>query len=241
MNNVNRYSNDKIEQYLDELSAEYKELLFKSLLERSSSVEDLSVSDLIRLDNEIKKPLLTDYRRYTQKRKKMFIIGVAYMLMGIIFFLFYRVYHQIVYDYFDEESMVSLLCLVLSLLGAFSCLFSFLLPPETYHKKVIQKMKDQEIGLTPSLEYEVIAKWRDLEGLVSDFAVDSRLRTSSSAINYLQQNGMIDNSEHETLKKFLRIRNEIVHSGSQQESAQEIKDILKETNQILDKLKKVLQ
>lgn len=58
------YSNeDKIERYLDDLAAEYKELLLKRLLEVSGTIENLSVSELLRIDTEIKKPLLADYRR----------------------------------------------------------------------------------------------------------------------------------------------------------------------------------
>ena len=108
MNNVNRYGNDKIERYLDELSAEYKQLLFESLIERSSSVENLSVSDLLRLDNEVKKPLLANYRRYMRKRKMLATIGVTYVLMGVFAFLIYHVYRQVSHSFFNEEGLVSL-------------------------------------------------------------------------------------------------------------------------------------
>ena len=56
-------NNEKIQKYLDELSNEYKELLFVALLERSKSIDDISISDLLRIDNEIKKPLLTGYQK----------------------------------------------------------------------------------------------------------------------------------------------------------------------------------
>ena len=56
-------NNDKIERYLDELSDEYKILLYKALISRTKSLDDLSVSELLRLDNEIKKPLFEDYQK----------------------------------------------------------------------------------------------------------------------------------------------------------------------------------
>ena len=55
---------EKIEKYLDELSEEYKTLLFNALVEQSGSVEDLNVSDLLRLDNDVKKRLRLDYIKY---------------------------------------------------------------------------------------------------------------------------------------------------------------------------------
>ena len=48
--------NDKIEKYLDELADEYKVLLYNALVSRTKPLDDLSVSELLRLDNEIKKP-----------------------------------------------------------------------------------------------------------------------------------------------------------------------------------------
>lgn len=45
---------EKIERYLDDLADEYKKLLLKRLLEVSGTIENLSISELLRIDNEIK-------------------------------------------------------------------------------------------------------------------------------------------------------------------------------------------
>ena len=58
---MNSLPNDKIEKYLDELSDEYKNLLYKALVARTKPLDDLSVSELLRIDSEIKKPLFLYY------------------------------------------------------------------------------------------------------------------------------------------------------------------------------------
>lgn len=61
--------NDKIEKYLDELADEYKVLLYNALVSRTKPLDDLSVSELLRLDNEIKKPLFEDYQKKQHRRQ----------------------------------------------------------------------------------------------------------------------------------------------------------------------------
>ncbi len=232
--------NDKIEKYLEELSVEYKTLLFKALIEQSPSVDDLSVSELLRLDSEIKKPLLSDYRHYTRKRKMVFLVGLSYFLIGLLGFLFYLLYKQIMSASFDKDSMIALLCSLMSFVGLITCGYSFFVPRVIKHEKSTFNKK-QASESTALLEYEIISKWRDVEGLVSDFSVSSQVRTATSAINYLKQNGMIDATEQDTLKKLLRLRNEVVHSGNKPISVDDAKNLLKQTDQVLDKLKTVLQ
>ena len=72
-------NNEKIQKYLDELSEEYKELLFRALLERSKSIDDISISELLRLDNEIKKPLIENYQR------RILMIAFFAIVFGIIY------------------------------------------------------------------------------------------------------------------------------------------------------------
>ena len=76
-------NNEKIEKYLDELADEYKILLYKALISRSKPLDDLSVSELLRLDNEIKKPLFEDYQRQQRRRRMLFILGLSYRKINL--------------------------------------------------------------------------------------------------------------------------------------------------------------
>lgn len=232
--------NDKIEKYLEELSVEYKTLLFKALIEQSPSVDDLSVSELLRLDSEIKKPLLSDYRHYIRKRKMIFLFGFSYFIIGLFGLLFYLLYKQVMSASYDRDSMIVLLCLLMSFIGLITSGYSFFIPRLVKHEKSTFTRK-QFSESTALLEYEIISRWRDVEGLVSDFSMNSQVRTTTSAINYLKQNGMIDTAEQDTLKKLLRLRNEVVHSSKNPISVDDAKNLLKQTDQVLDKLKTVLQ
>ena len=80
-------NNEKIERYLDELADEYKELLFNALISRTKDLDNLSVSELLRLDNEIKKPLFENYQRQQRRRKMLQIAGLTYMLLGGLIFV----------------------------------------------------------------------------------------------------------------------------------------------------------
>ena len=54
---MRRIDDDKIEKYVNELGEEYKDLLFEALLKKSDSLSELSVSELLRIDNDVKKYL----------------------------------------------------------------------------------------------------------------------------------------------------------------------------------------
>lgn len=233
-------NNMKIEQYLADLSEEYKVLLFNALLEESPSVDELSVSELLRLDSEIKRPLLPAYRRYQRRRRRLLFIGFTYVLVGLFCFVFYLLYKQFRFSTFDKDSIISLVCSVTVLLGLAISVLSFFIPQRI--KEEMSMPNTKHINESSALlEYEIISKWRAVEGLVSDFSMNSNVVTASSAISFLKQNGMIDASEQETLKKLLKLRNEIVHTKKRSVSINEAQDLLKESDKIINKLKMVLQ
>ena len=100
-------NNEKIEKYLDELADEYKVLLYKALISHTKSLDDLSVSVLLRLDNEVKKPLFEDYQRMQRRRRMLLTIGLTYMVMGAVLYLFAKIYLG---DYqYSRENMMSLM------------------------------------------------------------------------------------------------------------------------------------
>lgn len=229
-------NNEKIQKYLDELSVEYKELLFNALLERSKPIDDISISELLRLDNEIKKPLIENYQKQQKRRKMFFVYGLMYMLLGIIMLL---MYYTIKSDIFHgTDGIVLLISIVVSIVGLFISAFSFVMPMSKANTPK-QKFPSQTEA-TKLLSFEVITKWRELEGIVSDLAENNSIPTPRSIIEYLSSNNFIDKAECVILKDFLKMRNNIVHSSDVDISTDEIKTAINNVDQIIAKLKKIL-
>ena len=225
---------EKIEKYLDELSDEYRTLLFNALIAQSSSPEDLNISDLLRLDNDVKKHLRPEYKKYEKKRKVLFIGGFSYMLLGIFIFLCFEISNM---NYHSADPM-SLVSLLLGFMGFIFCVLSFALPASTFSSKSRNANKNEE--LMSLLKYEAIAKWRDIEGLVNDLAVGERVYSPMSAIAYLSKSNLIDKEEQNMLRSLLKLRNEIAHSSDFTYSYDDVRKILNDAESVLVKLKKVL-
>lgn len=229
-------NNDKIEKYLDELSEEYKELLFNALISRSKSLDDISVSELLRLDNEIKKPLLSDYQRQ-QKRRKLFITaGVTYIIVGFCMFFFYAIMRS---DFIlSTDRIIPLMSLTISLVGLCVTAFSFVLP--STKTDAYRSLEHSKNDISKLVAYSVITQWRELEGIVNDLAESNNVSTPRSIIEYLLSNNLIDKEESDILKDFLKLRNSIVHSSDVKYSTEDIKKASNKIAQIIEKLKKIL-
>lgn len=90
------------------------------------------------------------------------------------------------------------------------------------------------------LEYEVVTKWRELEGIVNDISINSQVKTPRSIIQFLTENQFIDDKESNILKEFLKIRNNIVHSANNSYTTTELKAMLDEIDKIINKTKKIV-
>ncbi len=226
-------NNEKIEKYLDELAKEYKVLLYKALVSRSKPLDDLSVSELLRLDNEIKKPLFEDYQRQQRRRRMLFIVGLTYMLMGVFCFFLLK----IINGYNDFENTIFLISGVFTIIGLFATLFSLAFQTlGIYPKKSLKRSEEY----TALLEYEVVAKWREIEGIVNDISLNANVKTPRSIICFLLENHFIDDNEYVILKDFLKIRNNIVHSTNNLYSESAIKEIIDKVDNIIDRIKKIM-
>jgi len=228
-------NNEKIEKYLDELSAEYRNLLFKALIEQSKSAEEFNISDLLRLDNEVKKNLHYSYKNYEKKRKLLSTVGLLYMCFGVLIFFIY----EITKIGYNSDAMISLISLIIGFVGLIICLMSYILPATLISSKRDKATEDNEQMVL--LEYEVLTKWRDIEGLANDLAIDQSIRTSKSAIEYLLYSNLIDEQQYDVLKAFLKMRNEVAHASEVSYSCDEIRKALKAVDTVLKKLKKVLE
>ena len=229
-------NNDKIEKYLDELADEYKVLLYKALVTRSKPFDDLSVSELLRLDNKIKKPLLEDYQRQQHKRRMLLAVGLTYMFLGFFIFIVFEIIKG---DFeYGIEGIVSLMSIILGFVGLFTSILSFALPTlNLSSSKYKSKQKEEFLAL---LEHEVVIKWRELEGLVNDISINTDVKTTRSIIGYLSDNKFIDEDEYKSLKDFLRMRNNVVHSTDNEYSSDEIERMIDKIDKVIVKIKKVV-
>ena len=226
---------EKIEKYLNELSEEYKELLYKALITQSKSIEDLSISDLLRLDAEIKKPLHEDYSRIQKRRKTLFMMGEIYIFMGFFMYILFQI--MISPDTLSLERIAMLMSIVMLLIGCSSILLSFISPMANTSSKYNHKVKKADL---PILKYEVINKWREFEGKVNDISDSDRVKTPHSIIGFLSESHFIDDNEGKELKALLRMRNNIVHNTGVEYSETELKEMIDKSNRILSKIDKIL-
>lgn len=225
------YDNEeKIERYLDDLADEYKELLLKRLLEVSGTIENLSVSELLRIDNEIKKPLLPDYRRHQRRQRVVLIAGMLYAIMGIMLLAMFEMIDSLRYD------GMTLVALVITFLGLLMSLMSVMLPSSKYPlgKHETRNTEDDRA----IWEYSVVKTWRELEGVAADIYTESKAMSTSSIISIFLQDNYINKGEAEMLREFLKMRNNIVHDTDNNYKLEEIKDMLKGVQSILNNLKK---
>ena len=228
-------NNEKIEKYLDELADEYKVLLYKALISHTKSLDDLSVSELLRLDNEVKKPLFEGYQRMQRRRRMLLTIGLTYMVMGAVLYLFAKIYLG---DYqYSRENMVSLMSGIIVLVGFITTVLAFILQNTNI---VRPQYKAQMEDPSQVLEYEIIAKWRELEGIVNDISINSEVSTPRSIIQFLKENQFVNDEEYITLKEFLKIRNNIAHSTNNGYTTVELKTMLSDIDKIINKIKKIM-
>ncbi|MDE5885124.1 MAG: hypothetical protein K2H29_08650 [Oscillospiraceae bacterium] len=226
-------NNEKIEKYLDELADEYKELLYKALISRSRAFDNLSVSELLRLDNEIKRPLFEDYKRKQKRRRMLFKLGLMYILTGATLFIFSEITKG---DFlYHTENILQVASAIIGVFGMLISIYSFASQQlDLFSKKHMNEYEDKYY------EYEAIATWRELEGMVNDISINKNVKISHSIIEYLSEIQFINKEEYNILKEFLKMRNNIIHSNNNEYSSDEIKEMLDKVNRIVDKIRKII-
>lgn len=232
---MNSLPNDKITKYLDELSDEYKNLLYKALVARTKPLDDLSVSELLRIDSEIKKPLLTDYKNRQRRDYTLFRLGILYMILGVFIFLLSKVFWK--NDHNGIGHIYSLISCIVAFIGFIFVLYSF---ATQIFGVGTSKYNASSEEYSKVLEYEIVMKWRELEGIVEDISITSQINTSNSVIKFLAENHFIDNNEFNILREFLKMRNNIVYATDIKYTTEELKRMLGEINHIINKLEEII-
>lgn len=214
---------DKVDYYLDELAEEYKHILLSLLLERSDSYEEPSITELLRIDGEVKDRLLN--RTLHRKKQYFLLAGMAYMVFGILLYFGY----EIIKD--NTVDIISLTSITIGITGLLMTVLVIL------RNQLIPKPKEFMHKKQQLLFYNVVKLWREFEGLSNDLMDESN---PGSVLSLLEENTLVTNSEGETLRKLLRIRNEIVHTQQTHYANKDIFDILRASEGILANLKRRL-
>ena len=109
--------NNKIFDYLDDAAEEYKKLLLKKLIEDSRDVGDITVNNLVIIDEKIKVPL----RNKLENRYSRFqLLGLLYAFSGLMLLLFSFVYKS---DYLYSRDSIFV---ITSIVYIYICLHFFL-------------------------------------------------------------------------------------------------------------------
>jgi len=223
-------NNDKIDKYLDELADEYKDLLLKALLYVSPSPDDLSTSELLRLDNEVKKRLVPGYMRQQRKMKVFFLMGMAYTIFGV---LMGASYVFIVNGSFSSIDAIILASVVVAITGLAMSFYASLMIPLLIGGRVGESAKSYDKAL---IEYEIIKKWQEIEWIEDVLNPEGKNIVPGSLIRTLRNNRVITEDEEEIIKEFRKVRNDIVHFSGDKYTTEEMRVIVQRVNVLLRKL-----
>lgn len=198
----------KVQRFLDELGDEYKNFLLEKLIEQTDSLDNLSVSKLISIDNDVKR-----YINRKQSGRKYWtfqLVGVLYVCIGIFAFLFTEImmsFHDL--NHLSLYELIQMGSIIMALVGVFAFVFPFLFGNMSLSSKYTKNHKER----IKFQEYEVVSMWRELEGICNDLSLKEKVVTNKSIIQLLVQEDLINKEEEKELISFLKLRNCIVHGS----------------------------
>lgn len=232
---MRKIDDNKIERYVNELGEEYKDLLFEALLKKSDSVNDLSVSELLRIDNDVKKYLRRQDE--SKKNKKFLMLGATYGVIGIFMYSFSDIMLKFIESrYLSTIELMQIISMVVSFVGAVVCIYPFL--RGNGENRIYKKTSDKSKKI---VEYKVISKWRELEGIGNDIALKNDIITNKSVIQLLSNEDLITEDEKVLLTNFLKLRNSIVHDKRIEISSQDMVNAINDINKIIERVNHRLQ
>lgn len=224
--------NKKINDMLDELGEEYKNLLIEKALSQHQEydVDQINLSTLIRLDEKAKESLLANERNNRRNRmlSMLSIIGLIYTLFGMILLIYYQFGDSFRFDPMTKISFLSII------MGLFTSLLSILMKsiPYSSHYKSEDTSK--------YFNYKIINTWKQIEGLLVQLTPVEENTSLGKMISNLMDLKLLSSSDALTIKKMLNLRNQVVHSNNIEKSytTSEIQALLRDSNNIIKKLER---
>lgn len=224
--------NKRINEILDELGEEYKNLLIEKALSQHKEydVNQINISTLLKLDEKTKESLVTDERQYKRNRylSILSIIGLFYTLFGLILLIYNQIGDSIKYE---PMAMMPLLSIII---GLFATLFSILMKNFPYMSHY--KNKDT----SKYFNYDIVNTWKQIEGLLIQLTPTEENMTLNSMISSLLDLKLLSKDDALSIKKILSLRNQIVHSDNveKQYTTNEIQSLLSDAHKIIRKLQR---
>ena len=226
-------SNEKLKMIVDELGEEYKDMIITKSLSNSKEidVDEIVPSDLIRIDLEVKSSLTMDEHEY--KRKRIYtlssMVGVMYAIMGL-FLLIYKELDNYMFE--EPTTLISIMCIFIGLI--ISLMASFM--------KIYPRRRRYSFSVNNTSHYEIISKWKELEALIIQLTPEEKQGTLKEMIGYLKETNIINSDDTLMIREILNYRNRIVHSSIEDDkpSLEYTRQLLKKTNEIIQKLKKII-
>jgi uncharacterized protein YutE (UPF0331/DUF86 family) len=236
MSDMTNFSYDeKINKYLIELADEYRELLYKRLIENNKGFDELSISELLRLDNEIKKPLIERRNSRINILYRVMFMGILYIIIGFFWFLYVNMDMAI---RLDSRELAPLLIMFM---GVTISLLSFFVYKIRLNKNRGTRTKNFNLEKDISfVEHKIITMWRDIDGIASDLTSDNTEIQDYTPIDKLKSDELINGEEINSLKELLSLRNKIMHERNEPIDFSNSFDVIEKCNGILNKLKKIL-
>ncbi len=228
-------SNHRLNTIVNELGEEYKDLIIERLLDDTHEidVDEINLSDLIRLDVTIKSNLRTD--RKARKLNQMFtmitMLGVLYAVLGLMVSMWSLIQDTALYN----STMMAGMLLVF--LGLMVSIFAF------FNKKLFQmrpSFNKAKRYVVPS--YEIVNKWKELEATISQLSPDNSQLSLSSMITFLEKERILSQADIDVVRQLLEARNHVMHylDDSNPLPQDEVKLLLIESDKVIRKLNKML-
>ena len=224
--------NKRINEILDELGEEYKDLLIEKSLSQHKEydVNQINISTLLKLDEKIKESLVADEHHYKRNRYlSMFsIIGLFYTLFGLILFIYNQIGDSIRYE---PMAMLSLLSISTGLLATLFSMFMKNFPYMSHYKNK---------NTSKYFYYDIVNTWKQIEGLLIQLTPTEENMTLNSMIDSLLDLKLLSKDDASSIKKILSLRNQIVHSDNLEKkyTTSEIQSLLSDAHKIIRKLQR---
>lgn len=194
------FMNNKIFDYLDDAAEEYKKLLLKKLIEDSRDIGDISVNNLVTLDEKIKVPLRN---RLENRYSRFQLLGLLYVNIGLMLLLFSFIYNS---DYlYSRDHIILIMSIVLIFLGVYIYLFTLLFK----NLKLRRRYNLEKSNV--SLDSLIISQYRRLEYILKEYIPNALEKSIQIALKELKGKNIITEEELILLRDFIGLRNQFVH------------------------------
>lgn len=223
-------SNEKLKLIIDELGEEYKDMLVTKTLSNSNEVDvdEIVLSELIKIDIEVKKRLNGDKAEYRRNRTLTLVslVGLMYAMIGVIMMMFDEIDK---YMFESTTNMIAILCTVIGLFISMMSIFMKSFPSRLHGNSTNNSLS----------HYEILNKWKEIEAMIIQLTPEEKQSTLKKMMDYLEEIKILNAEDRLNINLLLNYRNRLVHSSYEKGelSSKESKELIKKADEIIQKLK----